>query len=241
MLQKKQLPPWANDVLIYAHRGYSAKYPENTLSAFRAALPYVDGIELDVQVTKDHHLVVIHDETVDRTTNGTGYIKDMTLEQVKLLRIEQDETIPTLDEVLELIQPYNITLNIELKTDRFDYIGIEAQTWSTVKAFRLTERVVFSSFNPHTLLRMREVAPTARLGILIVEDHPDLIAFSTQIQAEAVHAPPSFINTLTWKAVRERGMLTRLYTINEMNEMPTDTTEIESIMTDEVELFATHQ
>lgn len=87
-------------MLIYAHRGYSAKYPENTISAFKAALPHVDGIELDVQLTRDGRLVVIHDETVDRTTNGSGFVKDMTLRQLRLLRTESGERIPTLEEVL---------------------------------------------------------------------------------------------------------------------------------------------
>ncbi len=104
-------------MLIYAHRGYSAKYPENTLSAFKAALPHVDGIELDVQLTRDGRLVVIHDETVDRTTNGNGFVKDMTLRQLRLLRTEGGERIPTLEEVLVLIEPSDVTLNIELKTD----------------------------------------------------------------------------------------------------------------------------
>ncbi|MBR2756972.1 MAG: glycerophosphodiester phosphodiesterase, partial [Exiguobacterium sp.] len=129
-------------MLIYAHRGYSANYPENTLSAFEAALPYVDGIELDVQLSKDGRLVVIHDETVDRTTNGTGWVKDMMLQELRQLKIDGYERIPTLEEVLGLIERSNVTLNIELKTDQYAYPGIERLAWLAVDEFELGDRVV---------------------------------------------------------------------------------------------------
>ena len=98
---------------VFAHRGYSAKYPENTMAAFKAALKFnVDGIELDVHETKDGALVVIHDEKVNRTTNGKGYVKDYTLKQIKELdagswfnKNFKGEKIPTLKEVLQLVKP----------------------------------------------------------------------------------------------------------------------------------------
>lgn len=96
---------------IWAHRGCSQKYPENTLTAFEAAMkvPGLCGIELDIQVTKDGELVVIHDERIDRTTDGFGYVRDYTLEQLKTFHIhtgkEKAEQIPTMREVLELLKP----------------------------------------------------------------------------------------------------------------------------------------
>jgi len=223
-------------MLIYAHRGYSAKYPENTLSAFKAALPHVDGIELDVQLTRDGRLVVIHDETVDRTTNGSGHVKDMTLRQLRLLRTESGERIPTLEEVLLLIEPSDVTLNIELKTDRFDYDGIEYLTWLAVTEFKLEERVVFSSFNPDTLVRLRDVARDARIAVLTGEGQPHLIELVERIGAEAVHAQPEFVGTADAKTIREQNRLLRLYTINDPIELP-DMTGVDAIMTDEVERF----
>lgn len=223
-------------MLIYAHRGYSAKYPENTLSAFKAALPHVDGIELDVQLTRDGRLVVIHDETVDRTTNGNGFVKDMTLRQLRLLRTEGGERIPTLEEVLVLIEPSDVTLNIELKTDRFDYDGIEYLTWLAVTEFKLEERVVFSSFNPDTLVRLRDVARDARIAVLTGDGHPHLIELVERIGAEAVHAQPEFIGMRDAAVIREQNRLLRLYTINDPSELP-DMTGIDAIMTDEVERF----
>lgn len=223
-------------MLIYAHRGYSAKYPENTISAFKAALPHVDGIELDVQLTHDGRLVVIHDETVDRTTNGSGFVKDMTLRQLRLLRTESGERIPTLEEVLVLIEPSDVTLNIELKTDRFAYAGIEYLTWLAVTEFKLEQRVVFSSFNPDTLVRLRDVARDARIAVLTGDGHPGLIDLVERIGAEAVHAQPEFVGTKDAATLREQNRLLRLYTINDPSELP-DMTGVDAIMTDEVERF----
>ena len=119
---------------IFAHRGSKGTHPENTLSSFREAVRVgSEGIELDVHLTKDGQLVVIHDETVDRTTNGTGEIRNLTLAEVKAMDagswFKNDfagEKIPTLDEVLHLLKELNFTgqLNIELKTDIIQYEGL---------------------------------------------------------------------------------------------------------------------
>ncbi|WP_214700113.1 MULTISPECIES: glycerophosphodiester phosphodiesterase [unclassified Exiguobacterium] len=231
----RRLPPWGSDMLIYAHRGYSANYPENTLSAFEAALPYVDGIELDVQLSKDGRLVVIHDETVDRTTDGTGWVKDMALQELRQLKIDGYERIPTLEEVLGLIERSNVTLNIELKTDRLDYPGIERLAWLAVNEFQLTNRVVFSSFNRETLVRMRDVAPHARLAVLTLTGESDIVSFAETIRAEAIHAQVEFIGSTAWEDMRHTSLEARLYTINNVKDLPPF--PVSAIMTDEVERF----
>ncbi|MET2869370.1 MULTISPECIES: glycerophosphodiester phosphodiesterase [Exiguobacterium] len=222
-------------MLIYAHRGYSANYPENTLSAFEAALPYVDGIELDVQLSKDGRLVVIHDETVDRTTNGTGWVKDMTLQELRQLKIDGYERIPTLEEVLGLIERSNVTLNIELKTDQYAYPGIERLAWLAVDEFELGDRVVFSSFNRETLVLMRDVAPVARLAVLTLTGESDTVSFAEMIRAEAIHAQPAFIGSKAWDQIQQTTLETRLYTINDVKDLPL--IAVSAIMTDEVERF----
>ena len=109
---------------IWAHRGCSQMYPENTIMAFARAIEIkgLAGIELDIQMTKDGEIVVIHDERVDRTTDGTGYVKDYTYAELRKLSIEtgssQKEKVPSIQEVLELLQDRmaeNMLLNIELK------------------------------------------------------------------------------------------------------------------------------
>ena len=119
-------------IKIYAHRGASAYAPENTLPAFQAAMEQgADGIELDVHLSRDGELVVIHDEELDRTTNGTGLVKDHTLAELKKLCADNgmsgygDVRIPTLQEVLELVKPSGMLVNIELKTGILWYEGIE--------------------------------------------------------------------------------------------------------------------
>lgn len=101
-------------MIIVGHRGAAALKPENTLSSFEEALKYVQAIELDVHVSKTGELVVIHDDTVDRTTNKKGYVKDLTLKELKKLDAGNNEKIPTLNEVLDLINNSAI-VNIELK------------------------------------------------------------------------------------------------------------------------------
>ncbi|WP_214744512.1 glycerophosphodiester phosphodiesterase [Exiguobacterium sp. s189] len=223
-------------MLIYAHRGYSANYPENTLSAFEAALPYVDGIELDVQLSKDGRLVVIHDETVDRTTDGTGWVKDMTLQELRQLKIDGYERIPTLEEVLGLIERSDVTLNVELKTDQYAYPGIERLAWLAVDEFHMTGRVVFSSFNRETLVRMRDVAPHARLAVLTLTGEADTVSFAETIRAEAIHAQAEFIGSPSWEEMRRTPLETRVYTINDVKDLPL--MPVAAIMTDEVERFA---
>ena len=119
---------------IFAHRGSKGTHPENTLASFKEAVRVgSDGIELDVHLTKDGHLVVIHDETVDRTTNGTGEIRNLTLAEIKAMDAGgwfhnkyAGEKIPTLEEVLLLLTElgFNGQLNIELKTDVIQYKGL---------------------------------------------------------------------------------------------------------------------
>ena len=115
--------------MVICHRGDSGRWPENTKLAFcQAVQSGAEGIELDVHLTRDGHVVVIHDERVDRTTNGKGYVKDMTLAQLRRLRITgkgEAQSILTLEEYFAIAAPAEIRTNIELKTGWFAYPGLE--------------------------------------------------------------------------------------------------------------------
>ena len=124
---------------IFAHRGASGYAPENTLPAFAMAEKQgADGIELDVQLTKDGELVVIHDEKIDRTSTGKGFVRDYTLPELRKMsfcnhmELYSGVKIPTLEEDLDLVKPGNMTVNIELKTGIFWYQGIVEKTWQDV-------------------------------------------------------------------------------------------------------------
>lgn len=158
----------------FAHRGFSGKYPENTMLAFQKALDEgVDGIELDVQMTGDKELVIIHDESVDRTTDGKGLVASYALEELKKLDasyIYRGEMgfnpIPTLREYFELVKDSPIVTNIELKTGINEYTGIEEKVYALIKEYHLEDRIIISSFNHYSVMRMKAMAPELVCGFL---------------------------------------------------------------------------
>lgn len=160
---------------IWAHRGCSQRYPENTLLAFEKAISIknLTGIELDIQLTKDKELVVIHDESVDRTTDGTGFVRDFTLAQLKKLHIYADDnltqSIPTMDEVFDLLETRmksGLRLNIELKNSVYPYDGMEEKIVEMVHRRDLQKSVVYSTFYARSLEKLKKLDCDAELGIL---------------------------------------------------------------------------
>lgn len=161
--------------MIFAHRGFSGYYPENTMLAFQkvAEETAADGIELDIQLTKDGEIVIMHDETLDRTTNGTGYLKDHTLEDLKMLSVGVNtkgflprQTIPTLREYFTWLKTTKLITNIELKTSIIEYKGIVPKLVALVKEFGLENQVWYSSFNHYTIKELKELMPNANCGLL---------------------------------------------------------------------------
>lgn len=160
---------------IWAHRGCSQNYPENTLTSFEkaASVDIVSGIELDIQLTKDGEIVVIHDERVDRTTDGFGFVRDFTLKELKNLNIwtrtDKVEHIPTMEEVFDLLAPSlnkGFMINIELKTGIYSYPGIEEKIADLVAKKGFEENIVYSSFSALSLKNMYECDPSVKLGML---------------------------------------------------------------------------
>lgn len=158
----------------FAHRGFSGKYPENTMLAFKKAIEVgADGIELDVQLTKDGEVVIIHDETIDRTTDGEGFVCEYTYDELKKFDasyIYKDKygfnPIPTLKEYFELVKDLDFITNIELKTGINEYLGIEEKVYKLIKEFRLESKAIISSFNHFSILRMKKIAPELKYGFL---------------------------------------------------------------------------
>jgi glycerophosphoryl diester phosphodiesterase len=158
---------------IWAHRGASAKAPENTLAAFRLAHEMsADGVELDVQLTSDGQVVVIHDETLDRTTTGRGPVAARTLREIRTFDASngregyQGEPIPTLGEVLDLVGPTGMSVNIELKNSVEPYQGLEQAVLKIVAAARMAERVIYSSFNHISATQLARSSQPSRVGLL---------------------------------------------------------------------------
>lgn len=160
---------------IWAHRGCSQRYPENTLLAFEKAMNVVGltGIELDIQLTKDKELVVIHDERVDRTTDGSGGVREYTLSQLKRLHIYADnnpiQSIPTMEEVFDLLETrlkLGLKLNIELKNSVISYDGMEEKIVEMAHRRGVQKSVVYSTFYAKSLEKLKMLDKHAELGIL---------------------------------------------------------------------------
>ena len=162
---------------IIAHRGVSSLAPENTMPAFAKAIEIgADGIELDVHLSRDGKLMVIHDEKLARTTGQAGMVGDYDAQELRRFsaHARMDEfrgvQIPYLEEVLELLRPSRLTLNIELKTNLFVYPGIEEKVLKAVKDSGMIDRVYYSSFNHMTLHRVKCLDPERETGLLYEED-----------------------------------------------------------------------
>ena len=163
--------------LIWGHRGASGHAPENTLPAFQLAADMgADGVELDVQLTRDGIPVVCHDETVDRTGSGAGWLKDFSYSEIRKLDFSfgnaayEGVKIPTLEEVFDLLAPSGLTVNIEIKTGIIFYDRIEEKVLKLVRDKNWEDRVIYSSFNHYTVRRIRELDPAAKVGLLYAEE-----------------------------------------------------------------------
>ena len=160
-------------MINYAHRGYKGRYPENTMLAFKKAIEAgASGIELDIHLTKDNQLVIIHDECLERTTNGSGLVCEKSLDELKKLSASKlypsfdNQEILTLSEYFEFIKDYKIISNIELKNSIIDYKDIEKKTYDLIKDFGLVDKIIISSFNHQSLIRMKEIDSTIKCGVL---------------------------------------------------------------------------
>lgn len=195
------------------------------MAAFTAAskLP-ITGIELDVHLTADRELVIIHDETIDRTSNGSGYVKDYTLQELRAFDFGswfsdefEDESIPTLGDVLELYAGTNHRINIELKTDVFPYDGIEALVIREIAAYQMTERVIISSFNHESIQIISQRAPYIEKAALFAEILVDFTGYTAQIPANAIHINlPTALRRSVQEALNE-GTTVRVYTVNDVD------------------------
>ncbi len=160
-----------NFPLNIAHRGASSLAPENTLESFKKAIELrCDGIELDVHMTRDNQLVVIHDEFLDRTTNGIGSVRNLTLNEIKRLDAGsyfsnkfKEAKIPTLKEVLDLIVPSNILLDVEIKQWKPE---IERNVITMIQNYKYEKRTIITSFNPMSVLKCKQISKDIKTGLL---------------------------------------------------------------------------
>ena len=212
---------------IWAHRGASGYVPENTLEAFQKAVEMkADGVELDVQMTKDGELVVIHDEKVDRVSDGTGYVKDYTCRELQALDVSRPIPdygtvhIPTLAQVLEELRPTGLTVNIECKTGIFFYPGLEEKMVRLVENMGMVERIWCSSFNHESVLRVQKLCPEMKTGFLIGDVMVDVADYAKRHGVQALH--PALYHMQDEglaERCRKNGLALHVWTVNEKEQI----------------------
>ena len=213
---------------VYAHRGYSGKYPENTMLAFqKAALTGCDGIELDVQLTKDGKVVVIHDEAVDRTTGGNGYVRDFTWDE--LVRFNAGaicggkygfQPIPSLEEYCAWAAGQELVTNIELKSSVYYYEELEEKTIELVKKYGLEKKVFYSSFNHMSLVKVKEIAPEAVCGALLLhEGLGNAGYYCDRFGFQAYHPGCKGLTEEIVRGCKEHNIQVNVWTVNDMGTL----------------------
>ena len=209
---------------IYAHRGASGYAPENTLEAFeKAAQMGAHGVELDIHISKDGELVVAHDERIDRVSNGTGLICEMTVNELKQFNFNKTHpeylwtSMPTLKEVFELLRPTGLSINIEMKNSIIDYPSLEQKAIDLAAKEGMLDRVLFSSFNHHSLLRVKEINPGLPCGLLYEANLVNPWAYAVALGVDAIH--PHYSEVLVTRGecalAHQAGIAVNVWTVNE--------------------------
>ncbi|MDO5037468.1 MAG: glycerophosphodiester phosphodiesterase [Tissierellia bacterium] len=208
---------------IFAHRGASKAYPENTQRAFDAALPYAQGLEIDVQRTRDGHLVVLHDEEIDRTSNGQGWVKDMDLAQLRTYTFHggkeaffnQDCPLPLLEEVLAWVKKTDLLINIELKTSILPYTGMVEAVLDQIRALALEDQVILSSFNHRDMVLAKKLAPQVAAAFLTASNLVDPAAYCQAYGMDYYHPLFTTITKEDVHRLHDLGIGVNVWTVDE--------------------------
>lgn len=210
---------------IWAHRGASAYAPENTMEAFRLAVEMgADGIELDVQMSADGELVVIHDEKVNRTSDGNGLVAEKTLAQLQALDLGipgfEDARLPALADVYAYMQHRQIRLNVEIKCDDLRYWKL---MWDKLcllgEHYDLQANILYSSFYHPLLENIRAVSPNAPIALLSRKAKPELLSYAKHLNAQALHLShkPLLRRPEVARACLDAGLQLNVWTVDDSN------------------------
>ena len=210
-----------------AHRGASGYYPENTMLAFEKAIEMgCDGIETDVHLTKDGIAVICHDETIDRTTDGNGFIKDYTYEE--LLRFDagikfgdkfKGLKIPSLDEFIDLIKNRDLIINFELKDDKIKYKDIEKIVLDKIYKAKIEDNSIISSFNHYSVMKCRELDKNIKTGFLYDNQLYDPGSYGKRAGVYALHPNYITLEDDIVENIKNSNLKINTYTVNEEKDM----------------------
>ncbi len=215
--------------LNFAHRGASFEAPENTLAAFLLAVELgADGIEFDVQISRDGEVVVVHDFSLEATTDGQGAVGDKTLGELKALDagawfdpVFAGQRIPTLQEVVDAVGD-RLLLNVELKTTSLSGDGLEAAVVQAIEDNHLQDRVVVSSFNPLAVRRVRQLDAWIPTGLLYAPDQPILLRWPwlcRLLKPDALHPHHSLVDAEFVHKTQRAGRRVHAWTVDDPGQM----------------------
>jgi glycerophosphoryl diester phosphodiesterase len=213
---------------VIAHRGFSGRAPENTVAAIREAIEIgADMAEIDVTLTADNRVVVIHDETLQRTTNDSGNVAEHDFDEIRSLDAGSwfapqfaGEKVPTLSEVLDLVKG-QILLNVEIKSEAVDR-GISDKVAAAIKERGMTDQVIVSSFSPTALEQMHAVAPEIRTAVLYnkeLQRGQDPVEIVRGLGASAFNIRGSRLKAKMLRSCREQGIPVAVYTVDKPRKM----------------------
>lgn len=206
-------------MLKIGHRGAKGHEPENILVSFEKAIEMgADGIELDVHLSIDGHLIVIHDETIDRTTNGKGVVNQLTLQELKSFRINDKYSIPILEEVLDLVNQ-RCFVNIELKNKDTAEKVVQLLAHYILEKKWNKEHFIVSSFDWNALQQVRFLNENIRIGVLTETDLDLAISFARFMKAEALHPDFQLLTKEYTIKIQEKGILVFPWTVNEIEDI----------------------
>ncbi|WP_394776377.1 glycerophosphodiester phosphodiesterase [Flavobacterium sp.] len=206
-------------MLKIAHRGANGYEPENTLKSFQKALDLnADGIELDVHLSSDGHIIVIHDETIDRTTNATGFVNTFSLAELTTFLIDGKYQIPTLNEVFDLVDK-KCLINIELKG-----LGTAGKVVALIEEYISDKNwnynhFIVSSFNWDLLQETSNLNSNIKIGVLTEEDLDKALAFAESIKAYAIHPDFQLLTLENTKEMQEKGFLVLPWTVDDSEDI----------------------
>lgn len=211
--------PLKKSMLKIGHRGARGHSAENTSNSFQKAIDMnVDGIELDIHLSADGELMVIHDETIDRTTNGKGLINSFTKAELQNFNIEGDKKIPTLTEVFDLVNR-KCFINIELKSfETAEKVALLIETYIQDKNWEYSDFIV-SSFNWNALQDLNIRNPKIPIGVLTEIDLEEALAFAKFIQAKSINPDFQLLNLENTKKLQENGFEVFPWTVNEIKDI----------------------
>ncbi|MBC7643472.1 MAG: glycerophosphodiester phosphodiesterase [Flavobacterium sp.] len=208
-----------NKIQKIGHRGAKGYEPENTLVAFQKAIDLgCDGIELDVHLSADNEIIVIHDETIDRTSNGKGFVNQMTLSELKKFRIDEKHEIPTLEEVFKLIN-HKISINIELKSFKAAEKVVELiEKYVKERKWEYNDFVV-SSFDWNALQQVRFLNDKIQIGVLTATDLDLAFAFAKLIKAKTINPYFQLLNKENVTKIHNKELEIHTWTVNKASDI----------------------